>query len=722
MDNTNPATESVILDLYRRLVTVVSKRWWAIVIALVVIVTGASAYVVRAPREYEARASVVIDSATPQVLGGQFRDVIDVEMGSWWSAREYIQTQYNVLRSESLANEVAARLEKTGELTKFKLGEGESGRRALASVLVASIQVEGVKESRVVNLIIRYTDPNLATILANAVADTYIDENLQRRLSSTRNTASWLGDQLVDLKKQLETSELELYEFKRENNILSVSLEDNRNILSNEIQKLADAASEAKTKKIQLAARRKILIDLRSDDPVDNPTPDPKDGDVISKLRETYADQSAKLLELKGKYLDKHPLVLAQEARLQAVREDLRKESQRAYRNIDAQYSLAVETEKNLLAALDAAKQQALALNKKQIEYDRLKRSAESNAKLYDLVLGRLKESDLAGQIRSNNVRWLDRARVPGSPVAPNIPTILMLAVVLGLGTGLSLAFLLDYLDNTVKSQEDVENAVRLPLLGIIPTIAAENGAAQLEPLHIVEHSKSMVAECCRAIRTNILFMSPERPFKSLLVTSSGPQEGKSTTTINLGISMAQSGNRVLLIDTDMRRPRLHRAFGVSCEMGVSTLILGESPMSDVIKSTEVPNLWIMPCGPLPPNPAELLHTNRFREMLEQVQDRFDRIVFDSPPLGAVTDAAVLSTHVDGVVLVAKCGRTTREMMIRCRRQLEDVKANVLGCVLNDIDPSRPTYGYNYYHYYQRYGYYYGSDEKSNPQTSSTPS
>jgi capsular exopolysaccharide synthesis family protein len=196
-----------------------------------------------------------------------------------------------------------------------------------------------------------------------------------------------------------------------------------------------------------------------------------------------------------------------------------------------------------------------------------------------------------------------------------------------------------------------------------------------------------------------------------MLVTSSGPMEGKSTTSINVAVTMALSGNRVLLIDTDLRRPRLHRAFGASAEQGMSTLVLGESSIEDVVKSTTVPNLWIIPCGPLPPNPAELLHAQRFREILAELCERYDRVVLDSPPVGVVTDAAVLSALVDGTVLVARSERTTREMLSRARRQLHDIKANLLGCILNEVDLSQRDSGKAYY-YYQRYGYYYG-DEKS---------
>jgi capsular exopolysaccharide synthesis family protein len=219
-----------------------------------------------------------------------------------------------------------------------------------------------------------------------------------------------------------------------------------------------------------------------------------------------------------------------------------------------------------------------------------------------------------------------------------------------------------------------------------------------------------MAAECCRSIRTNILFMSPDHPVRTMVITSPSPQEGKTTSAINLAIAMAEAGGRVLLIDTDMRRPRLHRSFAVPNQVGVSTLILGNSKLEDAIKHTEIPNLDVLPCGPLPPNPSELLHTKRFAQILEDCKGRYERIILDSPPTSAVTDPAVLGNLADGVILIVKGASTTREAAAHARRQLVSAKCRLLGVIVNEIDFSNPGYGYHYYYYrkYSRYGYTYG--------------
>jgi capsular exopolysaccharide synthesis family protein len=251
-----------------------------------------------------------------------------------------------------------------------------------------------------------------------------------------------------------------------------------------------------------------------------------------------------------------------------------------------------------------------------------------------------------------------------------------------------------------------VEQRLGVPFLGMVPIIPEPKESA-LRDMYIHHHPKSSVAECCRAIRTNLLFMSPDRPFRTLLVTSTAPQEGKSTSVINLGVAMAQSGNRVLLLDTDMRRPRLHKAFKVPNDIGISSLVVGQGTLDEAVKSTEVPGLFVLPCGPVPPNPAELLHTKAFTDLLAQASQKFDRVILDSPPIHPVADGVVLATVVDGVVLVFKAGLTNRTLAKRAVRALRDVQAKVYGAILNSIDLEDPKYG-GYYAEYRRYGYYYG--------------
>jgi capsular exopolysaccharide synthesis family protein len=285
----------------------------------------------------------------------------------------------------------------------------------------------------------------------------------------------------------------------------------------------------------------------------------------------------------------------------------------------------------------------------------------------------------------------------------------LILAVLLGLLGGVGLAFGAEYLDTSITTQDQIEERLGLTFLGLIPSIPkSTDGSAQ--DLIVFRHPKSAVAECVRSLRTNLLFMSPEKPLKTILVTSSGPQEGKTTTAASLAATMAISGNRTLLVDADMRRPRVHRIYGISNARGLSSLILGEGRLDETVQATEVPNLAALACGPVPPNPAELLHTAAFKALLEEMARKFDRVIIDSPPVGVVADAVVIATGVDGTLMVLKAGQTSRDLAKQAVRQLADVNARVFGAVLNDLDLENQKYG-KYYAYY-RYGYYYSQEPR----------
>ncbi|MFY2564142.1 polysaccharide biosynthesis tyrosine autokinase, partial [Corallococcus terminator] len=465
--------------------------------------------------------------------------------------------------------------------------------------------------------------------------------------------------------------------------------------------------TEVSTRIAALQARVEAIQKLRKASPEDElwaeALPGARDGS-IQDLKKAYTDVRVACAELSERYLPEHPKLLECQGKLGVIQGDFFKSLRNLVRSAETELSEAEAQRKNLVRLLDDAKAEAFQVNKKSIEYDRLKRESDNNQRLYELVLKRLKDIELSGLLRTSNVRVLDPARPLFMPVKPNVNRNLMVGLVMGLLAGLGAALLLDLLENSVATQADVEERLGLAFLGVMPRIEG-NRAPKDRDLYVHREPKSSVAECCRAIRTNLLFMSPDTPFKTLVVTSSGPQEGKSTTSINLGVAMAQSGNRVLLLDTDMRRPRLHRAFGVPNELGISSLVVGEGTLDAAVKSTEVPGLFVLPCGPIPPNPAELLHTRAFAELLKTAAGKFDRVILDSPPLNAVADAAVLATQCDGVVLVLKAGKTNRESARRALRSLADVQARMYGAILNDVDLKAPRYGDSYLAY-QGYGQY----------------
>jgi capsular exopolysaccharide synthesis family protein len=465
---------------------------------------------------------------------------------------------------------------------------------------------------------------------------------------------------------------------------------------------------EVRTKMAALQARVDAMRQLRKSPSPEaehwaEALPEASEGS-LRDLRTKVLEQRTACVELAGRYLAEHPKMQECQQKLGVTQQELRRSLDNLVRGAEMELAAAVNNERNLLSLVDKAKAEAFQVTEKQIQYERLNRDAENNQRLYELVLKRFKELELSGSLRFSNVRVLDQAIPNPKPVRPNTRSAVLLFLMLGLLGGVGVSLGLELLDASVASRADVEERLKLAFIGAMPPLKAEDGSTA--DLFIHRHPRSPAAEMCRAIRTNLLFMSPDKPFRTVVVSSAGPSEGKSTSVINLGIAMAQTGTRVLLMDTDMRRPRLHRAFGVPDDMGVSSLVVGEGSLERAVKSTDVPNLFLLPCGPLPPNPAELLHTRAFAELLEKLKERYDCILLDSPPLGPVSDALVLSKQTDGILLVLKAGATHREQAKRAIRSLRDVKARIIGALLNHVDLKGGKFGgdYNAYTYYRGYG------------------
>ena len=374
-------------------------------------------------------------------------------------------------------------------------------------------------------------------------------------------------------------------------------------------------------------------------------------------------------------------------------------------RAAEAQLREARTIEAGISAQLRRAHQEGLDLNRREIEYEQLNRERENRAELYQLVLQRSTETDLTRMLHVTHVRVLDRALVPHRPISP----VLMNYVLAGLGAGLALGFLLIALiawtDRRVRSVEDLE-ALGVTVVGILPSL----GDAELPELSGHLRPTSAAAECARTIRTNLTFMNAARPARVFVISSASPREGKTTIACNVAIALAQTNSSVLLVDTDLRRPRVHRPFGLDNEVGVTSVILGEADLAEAAQPTEVKGLSVLVSGPIPPNPSELLHTPAFAALREDAAKHYDWVIFDSPPVGAVTDAAIIAPQVDGAMIVVRAQQTSRESVAAAVRQLAAVDATLLGCVVNDVEVGRRAYGYGYQQYYRSDAYAYGAD------------
>jgi succinoglycan biosynthesis transport protein ExoP len=707
------------IDL-REYLNVSLKRKWTVVVFFVIVVTVVTIYTLRQVKIYEARASVIIEPYAPQVLGN-VREVYDLGSGSYWSNREYYETQYNVITSRTVAQKIVQQLHLDGNKEFLGIDKltPEEQKAFMATeidypdMVRGMIEIEPVKESRTAIIKARHRYPKWAQRLANAAVGAYIEYNLQTRRQITLDAAGWLTSQAKELKTRMDEAEDRLLEFKREKQILSVSLEDRQNITSQRLQDMNQTLNHLQAQRIALDARRKQILDIREAkqplDTIDKVIASP----LVQQLKESYFKLQETQAELSSKYLPDHPKAKTIDEKIQLVRQNINAEIDNVLGSIETEYRTLVENERSLQREITKVKGEAQGINEHEIEYNRLKRVSDNYTSLYQLVLKRQKEASLSAHQETNNVYKLDSAIEPRIPVYPRINLNLLLAAVVGLLGGIGLAFFLEFLDNTIKTQEDIEQHLQLPFLGIVPSIKLEAGeddeVVPLRDQYLVSHPKSSVAECFRTVRTNLLFMSPENPSRRMLVTSASPQEGKSTVVINLGITMAQSGSKILLLDTDMRRPRLHKTFGIQSGLGLTTAILGEAEVENVIFHSDVSRLDILPCGPIPPNPTELFHTERFLHLIDHLSEKYDRLIFDSPPILVVADPLILSRSMDGVVLVIKSSQTSREIVKRAVRQMTDVKSRILGTVLNDIDLQHRDYSY---YYYRQYGYYYGEKDR----------
>jgi polysaccharide biosynthesis transport protein len=736
---------------FQVVVQILRRRKWAAVGVLMVSLLAGLLITVRSPRIYRATATLLIEQATPEVLSG-VRQVYDLGTGTYWNSQEYYQTQYKIIRSRPVAERVVALLGISGPDLAEKLrqagpaslearvagdvfaglpeelrdklvfvgADAARSREDIVKSLVdfdgpafiqGKVQIRPVKDSRLAEIWVDDTDPKRAAVIANSVADAYLEVNLDQKIGFTRSAVDWLSDQTQDLKSKLESSELELHEFKKANNLVSVSMENHQTMVAETLNQLNASLSQVRAHRLALESRRATVQRLKTDDQPLDELESVLASELIQGLKVKLSDLQQEEAELASRYTGDHPKLVAARKRLAMVQGDLNMEIDKLLRSIDGSYKTDLDNERRLQGAIESVKTEAFEINKKEIEYGRLKRDRDNNQALFDMVLKRQKEADLTEMLKVNNVRKLEAALPPTTPISPRTSFNMMVALFLGVFGGIALSFVVERLDNSLKSQEHIERFLGLPFLGFIPSMVRRKGhdatpAGQSErDQYVLEHPRSPVAECCRTIRTNLMFMSPERPAHSILVTSPGPREGKSTMSIDLGITMAQAGGRVLLVDTDMRRPRLHKSFGVSNAVGISTVILGDATIDQAIVPSGVPGLDLLVCGPIPPNPVELLHTDTFADLAKHLEKAYDRVIYDSPPVAAVADALVLASLVSGVVLVIHAGHTTWQLATEAKRRLVDVGGRIFGVVMNNVDLDSPHYNSYTYYYYYRSGY-----------------
>jgi len=730
-----PGQEKIDLRDYLR---VFLKRRWTVITVFAVTVLTVAIHAFTATPIYQATTRLIIDKENPNVVSIQEVMAVDA------SGTDYYQTQYKIIESRSVAREVIRRLNlldneefsprpKDTLLSKLKTSmvetasstvetiaslfrrekapgepsEQEDAENRVISAFLERIDVSPIRNSRLVDVSFEAKDPVLAGKIVNTLAAAYIDQNLETKLRAVQDAVRWLQTRIEEERKKVEKAEQALLKYKEQHDIVTDFSSDVEKVTAQKLAQLNTQVVEAESKRVEAETRYQQAAAMSGSPEMLDSVPEVLNNDLIRQIKSMEVDLYKRMSELSKKYGEQHPQMIAIESELKTLQKRKAQEITRVINSLRNEYKVAEAKEKSLKAALEKQKKESLDLNQKAIQYTVLSREAESAKQMYDLLIKRFKETSLTEDMRTGNIRIIDRAEVPKSPVRPKKMFNILLAVILGIVAGTGLAFFFEYLDNTLKLPEDIQKYLRVPYLGPVPAMALDGKPESKEQPELVTlHSpKSTASEAYRGIRTSVLFSSAEKPPQVLLISSAAPQEGKTSTALNLAITMAQSGGKVILLDGDMRKPSLHKVFGFPKEKGLSSVLVGNCLFQDVLLNTPVPNLDMIPCGPIPPNPSEILGSPRMAHLLEELRKSYDRVIIDTPPITAVTDAAVLGRMVDGAVVVVRAGATPREIVRNGLIQLQAVSSPILGVVLNGVDMNRDGS-----YYYQYYYYYYGED------------
>jgi capsular exopolysaccharide synthesis family protein len=592
------------------------------------------------------------------------------------------------------------------------------------------LSVEPVKRSRLVAVSFESIDADLAARIVNTLASNYVEQSLEARWDATQKATEWISQQLLGLKARVEKSEEDLQKYARAHGLLFLENVEGKaeNIVHQRLRQLQEELTRAQAARYEKESLYRLA---ESGDTAS--LPGVADNKVLQDLAVRLAELRREHAQLLATFSDGYPRVKQLQSQMDEIAGVIASEQQRAAQRVVNEYHAAVRREALVRGAFEAQQQQADLVAERSVQYNILKREVETNKQLYEGLLQRLKEAGVSAGLKASNIRIVDPAEPPHKPVKPRVLLNLSLALVLGVLLGTGGAFLQEYLDNTLKTTEHVERLLRVPALALIPAAESANGNRSLlegwlnrgrgngkarlpavMPWHRIDlagHDHSLLSEAFRGLRTSVLLSRPDRPPSSLLVTSAQPSEGKTTVASNLAISLTQLGERVLLVDADMRRPSQHRLFGLENDRGLVNFLTGQQDWRAVVRATPVESLDCLPCGPVPPNPAELLSSERMRKLLAEARGEYSFVVVDSPPLLSVADGRILATLVQGVILVVRGGVTPREMVQRAHGSVRTVGASVIGLVLNAVDIRGDDY-YTY-HYYQ-----YG--EPAHPQKESS--
>lgn len=699
--------------------SVLLKRRWTVVTLALVLTTIATIASFRSTPVYCATARVEVEAETPLVQS------LNEVYQKTQTDDAFLQTQIQVLKSDKLAWRTIEelRLAENPAFARPQPAADQDGRKlGLINTFRDRLKVQLVPRTRMLLVGFDSSDPRLAAQVASALVNNYVDYNFREKYEATRQTSGWMEQQLDELKAKVEKSQQALVQYERQNQIVNTGEKQNvlEQMLSDVSRDLTNAESEGIQKESlyrQVLANRAQVASLAH-------------SELLQRLEEKASDLRGQYSEMTAQYGPRFPRAIRLQQQLAEYQAQITREQDRVIARIGNDYNAAL-SRKNLAAQAFARQKEELGrLNQLLVQHNILQREFESNQQLYQSLLQKLKDATVSAGLRSTNIHVVDTALPPSEPIRPRKALNIVLGLVAGLVLGVMGAFIQEGLDRSVNSADQIENLLFTPALAVIPLDHSSRPAARgfrgkLQKrqarggseiaLTVVNRPKSVLAESYRALRTAVLLSSAPAAPKTVLITSAHMGEGKSVTALNLAQAMAQRKGPVLIMDCDLRKGSVARGLALSPEKGISTVLTGAHRLEEALQQyAPQPSLWVLPCGPVPPNPAELLGSDRMAELWRELSCRYEHIVIDSPPVLLVTDATILSSLADGVILVAESGKTPRAALLRTRRILDDAGARILGVVLNKLNQRHGGYyDYGYYrygyHHYGEYGYGYGN-------------
>jgi capsular exopolysaccharide synthesis family protein len=671
-------------------------------------------------------------------------NLLNQSYDSDWT-NEYLYTQQRVLASRSLAMKVIKELERLPETVggqkkprEKKLRQALQGDDAAAdpemrlagavSAFLGGLSVNKIEDTRLLEVTYISADARMAAHTVNTLFDKFIEFNLEMKAESSKQATEFLTNQIEELRRNLAQKEQELQEYGKRKELYYIRGED-----STVVQKLSDLNGAYTEAQIERINKESIYRELKGK-PFDS-YPDVRVNTLIQGLKQEFSSRESEIKKKSQIFQESYPEM----QRLRSQQEGLQKRiesetadiARKSLNQAEAEYQAALKKENSLSELLNQQKGSVVSSNANAIYYNSLKIEVQNMTGLLDFLTRREKESMLSSRLdglQTSNIKIVDRAEIPQLPFSPNKKRTLLLALMLGIGGGIFLIFALNYLDNSVKSPEEVEKLLRLPALGFIPAVGSKAGLSyyqhyysdrkkqqveeKITSMELVnlKEPESTFAEHYRNIRTSLLLSTPGQSQRVFVVTSALPQEGKTVTAINLAVAFTQLGKKVLVIDGDLRRPRVHKIFRIKNTVGITSFLVGHSRFEEIIyRYPGEPNLHVIPSGPMPPNPVELVISKRMAEMMSKLRQFYDYIFIDAPPLMGIADAILLGEHADGLLLVVHGGKTPRKVIEKAKAEIDKYNVKLFGVILNNVNLRRFSYAYSSYHY--KYGEYNGDED-----------